>query len=116
MLISIPSVLSPNLTPHGKHVLHAYMPGTEPFELWEGLDRRSAEYRNLKAERSEVGISVCCLITFSELCLFGKMDGYCEKEDKNHQWLVATAAIIQSTSLVQLAVLLISLSGNVESC
>ncbi|KHN03586.1 Prolycopene isomerase, chloroplastic, partial [Glycine soja] len=54
VLISIPSVLSPNLTPHGKHVLHAYMPGTEPFELWEGLDRRSAEYRNLKAERSEV--------------------------------------------------------------
>ena len=39
MLISIPSVLSPNLAPHGKHVLHAYMPGTEPFELWEGLDR-----------------------------------------------------------------------------
>ncbi|KAG5011372.1 hypothetical protein AAZX31_07G254200 [Glycine max] len=54
VLISIPSVLSPNLAPHGKHVLHAYMPGTEPFELWEGLDRRSAEYRNLKAERSEV--------------------------------------------------------------
>ncbi|CAJ1940437.1 unnamed protein product [Sphenostylis stenocarpa] len=54
VLISIPSVLSPNLAPLGKHVLHAYMPGTEPFELWEGLDRRSAEYRNLKAERSEV--------------------------------------------------------------
>ncbi|XP_020230672.1 prolycopene isomerase, chloroplastic isoform X2 [Cajanus cajan] len=54
VLISIPSVLSPNLAPPGKHVLHAYMPGTEPFELWEGLDRRSAEYRNLKAERSEV--------------------------------------------------------------
>ncbi|XP_027921200.1 prolycopene isomerase, chloroplastic [Vigna unguiculata] len=54
VLISIPSVLSPNLAPHGKHVLHAYMPGTEPFDLWEGLDRRSAEYRNLKAERSEV--------------------------------------------------------------
>ncbi|KAL2339336.1 hypothetical protein Fmac_013782 [Flemingia macrophylla] len=54
VLISIPSVLSPNLAPPGKHLLHAYMPGTEPFELWEGLDRRSAEYRNLKAERSEV--------------------------------------------------------------
>lgn len=38
-------------------MLHAYMPGTEPFDLWEGLDRRSAEYRNLKAERSEVFIS-----------------------------------------------------------
>ncbi|KAK7265507.1 hypothetical protein RJT34_33127 [Clitoria ternatea] len=54
VLISVPSVLSPNLAPPGKHVLHAYMPGTEPFELWKGLDRRSAEYRNLKAERSEV--------------------------------------------------------------
>ncbi|KAK7363932.1 hypothetical protein VNO77_06097 [Canavalia gladiata] len=54
VLISIPSALSPNLAPLGKHVLHAYMPGTEPFELWEGLDRKSSEYRNLKAERSEV--------------------------------------------------------------
>nr|XP_025667972.1 prolycopene isomerase, chloroplastic [Arachis hypogaea] len=54
VLISVPSVLSPNLAPPGKHVLHAYMPGTEPFELWEGLDRTSAEYRKLKAERSEV--------------------------------------------------------------
>lgn len=54
MLISVPSVLSPNLAPPGKHVLHAYLPGTEPYELWEGLDRKSAEYRNLKAERSEV--------------------------------------------------------------
>jgi len=56
VLISIPSALSPHLAPPGKHVLHAYMPGTEPFDLWEGLDRRSAEYRNLKAERSEVCI------------------------------------------------------------
>lgn len=54
VLISVPSVLSPNLAPPGKHVLHAYLPGTEPFGLWEGLDRRSTEYKNLKAERSEV--------------------------------------------------------------
>ncbi|KAL0013106.1 hypothetical protein SO802_000175 [Lithocarpus litseifolius] len=54
VLISIPSVLSPDLAPPGKHVLHAYLPGTEPFGLWEGLDRRSTEYKNLKAERSEV--------------------------------------------------------------
>ncbi|KAE8726033.1 FAD/NAD(P)-binding oxidoreductase domain-containing protein isoform 2 [Hibiscus syriacus] len=54
VLISLPSVLSPNLAPPGKHVLHAYTPGTEPFELWEGLDRRSEEYKKLKAERSEV--------------------------------------------------------------
>ncbi|XP_043720205.1 prolycopene isomerase, chloroplastic [Telopea speciosissima] len=54
VLISVPSVLSPDLAPPGKHVLHAYTPGTEPFELWEGLDRRSLVYKRLKAERSEV--------------------------------------------------------------
>ncbi|PON48754.1 FAD/NAD(P)-binding domain containing protein [Parasponia andersonii] len=54
VLISVPSVLSPDLAPPGKHVLHAYLPGTEPYELWKGLDRRSAEYKNLKSERSEV--------------------------------------------------------------
>ncbi|CAK9158479.1 unnamed protein product [Ilex paraguariensis] len=54
VLISVPSVLSPDLAPPGKHVLHAYTPGTEPFKLWEGLDRRSSEYKQLKAERSEV--------------------------------------------------------------
>ncbi|KAK4715319.1 hypothetical protein R3W88_013657 [Solanum pinnatisectum] len=54
VLISVPSVLSPDLAPPGKHVLHAYTPGTESFEIWEGLDRRSNEYKNLKAERSEV--------------------------------------------------------------
>lgn len=54
VLISVPSVLSPNLAPPGKHVLHAYTPGTEPFGKWEGLDRNSAEYRNLKATRAEV--------------------------------------------------------------
>lgn len=54
VLISVPSVLSPDLAPPAKHVLHAYTPGTEPFGLWEGLDRRSDEYKKLKAERAEV--------------------------------------------------------------
>ncbi|KAK9670524.1 hypothetical protein RND81_13G207300 [Saponaria officinalis] len=54
VLISIPSAVTPELAPPGKHILHAYAPGTEPFELWEGLDRRSDEYKKLKAERSEV--------------------------------------------------------------
>ncbi|KAL9676699.1 hypothetical protein QQ045_004916 [Rhodiola kirilowii] len=54
VLISVPSVLSPHVAPRGKHILHAYTPGTEPYELWAGLDRRSAEYINLKVERSEV--------------------------------------------------------------
>ncbi|KAI5056378.1 hypothetical protein GOP47_0028196 [Adiantum capillus-veneris] len=54
VLISIPSVLDHNLAPNGKHVLHAYTPGTEPYELWAGLNRRSQEYKRLKSERSEV--------------------------------------------------------------
>eukprot|EP00268_Persea_americana_P032384 TRINITY_DN31842_c0_g1_i1.p1 TRINITY_DN31842_c0_g1~~TRINITY_DN31842_c0_g1_i1.p1 ORF type:complete len:447 (+),score=87.62 TRINITY_DN31842_c0_g1_i1:183-1343(+) len=54
VLISVPSILSNDLAPPGKHVLHAYTPGTEPFGLWEGLDRRSNEYKKLKSERSEV--------------------------------------------------------------
>ncbi|CAL9112838.1 unnamed protein product [Musa acuminata var. zebrina] len=54
VLISVPSVHGKGLAPPGKHVLHAYTPGTEPYSLWEGLDRRSMEYRKLKEERSEV--------------------------------------------------------------
>lgn len=54
VLISIPSALDSSLAPKGKHVLHAYTPGTEPYHLWDGLDRRSEEYKRLKRERSEV--------------------------------------------------------------
>jgi phytoene dehydrogenase-like protein len=54
VLISVPTVLGKGLAPPGKHVLHAYTPGTEPFSFWEGLDRKSVDYRRLKEERSEV--------------------------------------------------------------
>jgi phytoene dehydrogenase-like protein len=40
VLISIPSVVDPSMAPAGKHCLHAYLPATEPFALWEGLDRK----------------------------------------------------------------------------
>ena len=36
VLISIASVMDPSLAPAGKHSLHAYLPATEPFHLWEG--------------------------------------------------------------------------------
>lgn len=65
VLISVPSVLSPDLAPPGKHLLHAYTPGTEPFELWEGLDRTSEEYKELKAQRSEVNFFLCALLALS---------------------------------------------------
>jgi hypothetical protein len=41
--------------PAGKHVLHAYLPASEPYEIWAGLDRRSEEYARLKEARSQVG-------------------------------------------------------------
>eukprot|EP00884_Botryococcus_braunii_P015724 jgi/Botrbrau1/2835/Bobra.0125s0042.1 len=54
VLVSIPSVIDPKLAPPGKHSLHAYLPATEPFSLWEGLERGSAEYEAMKQRRSEV--------------------------------------------------------------
>ncbi|GJP43455.1 hypothetical protein CLOM_g2914 [Closterium sp. NIES-68] len=54
VLISIPTILDASLSPPGTVSLHAYTPGTEPASLWEGLDRRSPEYKKLKEERAEV--------------------------------------------------------------
>lgn len=52
IVMSIPTVLDPSLAPPGKHTVHVYTPATEPYELWQGLDRRSAEYAALKTERA----------------------------------------------------------------
>ena len=49
--MSIASVLDPKLAPEGKHVIHAYTPGNEPLDIWDGLDRNSDEYKKLKEER-----------------------------------------------------------------
>ena len=54
VLVSIPSLLDPSLAPSGKHVIHAYTPASEPYELWEGLDRKSKAYQQQKEERSKV--------------------------------------------------------------
>ena len=53
VIISIPSVFDPSLAPEGKHVVHVYTAGNEPYELWEGLERGSPEYEALKEERSQ---------------------------------------------------------------
>jgi phytoene dehydrogenase-like protein len=52
--VSIASVFDPVLAPPGKHVIHAYTPATEPYALWQGMDRRSPDYAQQKQERSEV--------------------------------------------------------------
>lgn len=54
VLISIPSIIDPDLAPAGYHTLHAYLPATEPFALWKDLERGSDEYKLLKEERSQV--------------------------------------------------------------
>jgi phytoene dehydrogenase-like protein len=54
VLISIPSVLDPSLAPAGKHTIHVYTPGNEPYRLWQGMDRLSEPYAELKAKRSTV--------------------------------------------------------------
>jgi phytoene dehydrogenase-like protein len=50
--VSVPSLLDPSLAPEGKAVIHAYLPATEPYEVWEGLKRGSDEYEALKTARA----------------------------------------------------------------
>lgn len=54
VLISIPSVLDSSLAPPGKHTLHVYTPGNEPYAPWEGLSRNSEAYAEQKQRRAEV--------------------------------------------------------------
>eukprot|EP00980_Cylindrotheca_fusiformis_P019091 scaffold6440_cov124-Cylindrotheca_fusiformis.AAC.5 len=53
VLVSIPSVHDTTLAPEGYGVLHAYTPATEDYARWEGLERKSNEYKVLKEERSQ---------------------------------------------------------------
>lgn len=53
IVMSIPTVLDPSLAPPGKHTIHVYTPATEPYELWQGCDRRNPEYAELKQKRAE---------------------------------------------------------------
>ncbi len=54
VLISIPSVLDSSLAPPGKHSIHVYTPGSEPYDLWQGMDRNSKEYLEQKQKRAEI--------------------------------------------------------------
>ncbi len=54
ILISIPSLIDSSLAPPGKHVIHVYTPGNEPYDLWKGMNRKSEEYAQQKQQRSEV--------------------------------------------------------------
>lgn len=52
-IVSIPSVFNPNLSPPGKFLVHAYCAANESYSNWEGMDRKSQEYKDLKEERSQ---------------------------------------------------------------
>ena len=54
VVVSIPSVLDSSLAPPGKHTIHVYIPGNEPYKFWQGLQRNSSEYLALKEKRSQV--------------------------------------------------------------
>ena len=52
--IFIPTVLDPEVAPEGKHIIHVYTAGSEPYDIWEGKDRGSQEYKDFKRERAEI--------------------------------------------------------------
>ena len=52
--IFIPTVLDPEVAPEGKHIIHVYTAGSEPYDIWEGKDRGSKEYKDFKRERAEI--------------------------------------------------------------
>ncbi|CAJ1960620.1 unnamed protein product [Cylindrotheca closterium] len=52
--LSNPCVIDKTLAPEGYMVLHAYGAGNEPYHVWEGMERNSPEYKQLKEKRSKV--------------------------------------------------------------
>jgi hypothetical protein len=60
------AVFDPAMAPPGKATVHAYFAGNEPYEVWQGMDRRSAEYKQLKKQRAEplwqVRVCVCACV------------------------------------------------------
>ncbi len=52
--ICIPSVIDPAMAPPDHHVIHAYTAGNEPYSVWEGVKPKSAQYEQMKEERSQV--------------------------------------------------------------
>merc|ERR1711957_1041225 len=50
----IPSLLDKSVCPEGKHVIHVYSSGGEPYEPWEKLKPDTPEYEAYKEERAKV--------------------------------------------------------------
>ncbi len=54
VVLSMPSLLQPELAPAGHHVLHGYTPANEPWELWQDLEPGTPAYDQRKQERCQV--------------------------------------------------------------
>jgi phytoene dehydrogenase-like protein len=50
----MPSLIDDSVCPPGKHVIHVYSSGGEPYEAWENLKPNTPEYEAYKKERGEV--------------------------------------------------------------
>lgn len=66
---SIPTIFDPSLAPPGKAVVHAYTAGNEPYAVWERLKRGSAQYQELKQERTQ------CIWQVSDQVWVAHLDG-----------------------------------------
>ncbi|GAB5362189.1 hypothetical protein AAMO2058_000777000 [Amorphochlora amoebiformis] len=53
VVISIPTVHDPGMAPEGYHVVHAYLAGNEPYDLYENA-KDKAEYEAIKEERTKI--------------------------------------------------------------
>jgi len=53
VLVSVPSLIDPSLAPPGRHIIHAYVPATEDYADWQGMDRASPEYKSKKADAAD---------------------------------------------------------------
>ncbi|QFZ91495.2 NAD(P)/FAD-dependent oxidoreductase [Synechococcus elongatus] len=54
VVLSMPSLLQPDLAPAGHQVLHGYTPANEPWELWRDLEPGSAAYEAQKRDRCQI--------------------------------------------------------------
>jgi phytoene dehydrogenase-like protein len=52
IVVSVSSLLDPSLAPTGRHVIHAYTAGNEPYALWAKFDRKA---NKANSEHNEVG-------------------------------------------------------------
>ena len=54
IVVSMPSLLDPSMAPEGKHVIHAYTAGNEPYDIYEKFrdGKNKEDYRIFKEERA----------------------------------------------------------------